>query len=123
MTAAADGTLLAVYDNELWEIDPSAGTEKRVGEQGLAGSVEALEYAFGDDDSRVLVTPDIPSSWTLDGALFGFSPANDTLMVMSPQNGQARVVHTSFSTINAKGIVLMTETTDAWGVIVCDAHD
>jgi hypothetical protein len=123
LTVAADGTLLAVYDDELWEIDPSSGTESQVGEQGLAGNVQALEYAFGEDDPRILVTPDIPSSWTLFGALFGFSPDNDTLLVMSPTNGKAREVPTSFSTINAKGLVFVTRGTDAWGVIVADAHD
>jgi hypothetical protein len=123
LALAADGTLLAVEDNELWQIDPVAGTESQIGQQGLAGDVTALEYAFGVGDPRILVTPDIPASWTLEGALFGFSAANDTLLVMGPDSGQAREVPTSFSAINAKGIVFVPEQLDSWGVIIADAHD
>jgi hypothetical protein len=124
LTVAADGTLLAAYDNEVWQIDAAAGTETLVGAQGLAGSVTALEYAFGDTgDPRIDGGDDVPASWTADGALFGFSPVNDTFLVLNPSNGDAREITTSFGTINAAGIVFVTLKTDAWGSVVAEAHD
>jgi hypothetical protein len=123
LTVAADGTLLAVYDDELWEIDLSAGEENPVGEQGLAGDVRALAYAFGETSPRIDGGAGVPASWTSSGMLFGFSPDNNKLIVVNPNNGDAREIENSFNQMNVEGFVFMSKRNDTWGWIIADAHD
>ena len=84
----------------LYEIDLESGEESLVGDLGEYRKVEALEYAFGDEESRIKIPLEaqdvVPDSWTW---------------------------ACSFQTIDCEGLVFTTKTLDPFGPIVAGAGD
>jgi hypothetical protein len=123
-----DGTIYGVTKDpaELWTIDPGSG-ESSTGELSGYTKVEALEYAFGDDEPRIkipMVGHDVvPDSWTMAGVLFGFDDDADALLIINAQNGHHVQWECSFQTIDCEGLVFTTELSDPFGPIVNTAGD
>jgi len=129
LALAPDGTLYGSTKDpaELWEIDLSSGNETRVGQMASFTKCEALEFAFGDDETRIKVPNDgadpVPDSWTDDGILFGFDDDADAFLIINMATGDAVQWFAAFQTIDCEGMAFTTKTRDAWGVIVVDACD
>ncbi|MBL1216282.1 MAG: hypothetical protein D8M59_02170 [Planctomycetes bacterium] len=110
LAAAADGTLVAVSNNQTWRIDPYSDTESLLGSSAHY-DIEALEYAFGKDEAGVMV-PGYDPDMTADGALFAFSDRSDQLLLIDPATGMASVYHCSHGAGNIEGIVFVTQSFD-----------
>jgi hypothetical protein len=125
----SDGTICGVTTDpsRLLTIDPEADEESSVGELDGYTKIEALEYAFGDGEPRIkiaMVGHDVvPDSWTMSGVLFGFANDEDALLIINAQNGQSVQWECSFQTIDCKGLVFTTQTSDPWGPIVNTVGD
>ena len=122
VTVSPDGEVYAVSDNKLYLIDPGTGTETKLGQHSF-NDIEALEWASGDFDPSLDLTPDVPASWTANGALIAFSEKTDSLIILNPANGQAKVLTTSFDAIECEGLVFTTQIRDSYGAIVVNACD
>ncbi|MHC4446901.1 MAG: hypothetical protein ACYSXF_03725 [Planctomycetota bacterium] len=119
-----DGTFYAALGQELWRIDPGAGTETLIGSHGF-GEVEALEYAFGDHDLQIEV-PGVPPAWTAQGVLFGFSDDDDAFLIFDPDpvtGGAALTYDCPIETPDCEGIVFLTQSTDPTSGIIAGAFD
>jgi hypothetical protein len=129
LAMAPDGTLYGATKDpaELWLIDLSSGTETRVGQMASFTKCEALEFAFGDEESRIKIPNEgeevVPDSWTDDGILFGFDDDADALLIINMVTGDAVQWFCSFATIDCEGMAFTTSRRDAWGVIVVEACD
>jgi len=118
-----DGRLLANTVDELWEIDPGAGTEKKLGNLDYE-KVEALEYAFGDGAPTIDATEaGVPAAWTANGVLFGFDDDSNALMLMDPATGKAVDYNCSFSTVDCEGLIFTTKNSDPYGRIIASPCD
>ena len=83
-----------------------------------------LEWAHGDNMDRINCAAfGVPSSWTQDGALFGFDDNTDSFLVINPQTGASIRIVTSFQTMDAEGLVFTTLLRDSYGEVVVDACD
>jgi hypothetical protein len=111
----------------LYEIDLDSGEETLIGDLGGYRKVEALEYAFGDEESRIKIPLEghvvVPDSWTMAGVLFGFADDEDALLIMNAETAQSRRWECSFQTIDCEGLAFTTKTRDPFGPIVADACD
>ncbi|MHC4101081.1 MAG: hypothetical protein ACYSW1_09420 [Planctomycetota bacterium] len=111
----------------LYEIDLESGEESLVGDLGEYRKVEALEYAFGDEESRIKIPLEaqdvVPDSWTMAGVLFGFADDEDALLIINAETGQSVPWACSFQTIDCEGLVFTTKTLDPFGPIVAGAGD
>ena len=116
-----DGTLYAAKGDELWMIDPLAGTNTRIGEHDY-DDVEALEFAFGDNAPQIDV-PGVPQEWTENGILFGASDEVNSILILNPATGEAMPFGMPFATPDWEGMVFMTKLTDPYRVILEDVHD
>lgn len=122
VTLGPDGLVYAVSQNKLYVIDPGAGTETKIGQHSFS-DIEALEWAYGDFALSLDCSPDVPTSWTVNGALIAFSEKKDALIVLNPANGQAKELSTSFDAIECEGLVFTTQIRDSYGAIVVNACD
>jgi hypothetical protein len=123
LTLTPGGLLLATTVDELWEIDPAAGTEKKLGDLDYS-KVEALEYAFGDGAPTIdAMAAGAPAAWTADGVLFGFDDDDNALMLMDPATGQAVDYNCAFATVDCEGLIFTTKSQDPYGRIVATPCD
>ena len=102
-------------ESDLYEIDPWASPQvfKHLGPLPW-NMVEALEFAFGDFKAKIdcSAIPGVVPSWTMNGALLGFSDAFDMLMIVDPKNGNAVPYPGTFSTVDCEGLVFVTKRND-----------
>ena len=111
LTLSDDGKLFGAKDKELWSFDLDGGNETKVG-QHLIPELEALQYAFGDNEPRIQATPYVPASWTQEGIRFGFSPSSNTFLILRPSNGAATQYSCAFDMIDVEGLVFVTQRND-----------
>ena len=116
-----DGIFYGSDNNKLWRIDVDAQTVTQIGSHSF-GEVEALEYAFGDYDPQVEV-PGIPSSWTANGILFGFSDDDNAFLIFDPATGAALAYDCAFDTPDCEGIVFLTQMSDMMSLLTSAACD
>ncbi len=116
-----DGTLFGARGNKLWTIDPEAGTVLLIGQHGFA-DVEAMEFASGDYAPSVNV-PGVPPEWTANGVLFGFSDAQNAVIIINPATGQAVEWPCAVNTTDCEGMVMLTIMSDPYGPIVANPSD
>ncbi len=116
LTLGPNGLLYGVTNlpnSVLRTINPVTGTEAVVGV--MSGSnlkIEALEWAFGDYDPRIVGVPGVPGPWTADGVLFAFSDITDTFMVVNPATGAWVPYDCAFKVTDAEGLTFFTWRTD-----------
>jgi hypothetical protein len=119
----ANGTLYMTDDNDLYTVDWSDGTITDIG--GISGysRTEALEFAFGTASPEVSIGG-VPSSWTANGALFGFDDGDEALFIIDPATGDTiEYGPCSFVTVDCEGLVFTTKWKDGYGQITVDCHD
>jgi hypothetical protein len=111
----------------LYEIDPDSGAESLIGDLGGYRKVEALEYAFGDEECRIKIPLEghevVPDSWTMVGVLFGFADDEDALLIINAETAESVRWECSFRTIDCEGLVFTTQQRDPFGPIVAGAGD
>ncbi len=105
-----NGLLYAAAANELWAIDLYMGTVTLVGTHAYH-DVEALEYAFGDNDPHIEIEGLSPD-WTGDGVLFGFSDIDNAVLILNAETGEAIQFDCSVDTTDCEGMVFLTEQSD-----------
>ncbi len=105
-----NGLLYAADDDELWAIDLYMGTVTLVGTHAYH-DVEALEYAFGDNDTQIHIEG-LNSDWTDDGVLFGFSDHDNAVLILNAETGQAIQFDCAMDTTDCEGMVFLTEQSD-----------
>lgn len=100
-------------ESDLYIIDPfpAPGTLTHIGALPW-NKVEALEFAFGDYDPKIVAVPGVPGPWRANGLLFGFSDAFDMLMIIDPSSGNAVPFPGSFITVDCEGLVFVTYLSD-----------
>lgn len=106
LAVGADGTLFAVYDNQLWQLDPFSDTETLIGESGIH-KVQGLDFAFGDH-SPTIVIPGVDPALTENGALFGYSDVSNTLVLFDPATGSATPFSSGIVASDLEGMILLT---------------
>ena len=119
-----DDTFYAAYENELWTLQingPDDVTETLIGTHAFM-NVEALEWAYGDNQPSIQA-PGVPATWTMDGILFGYSEADDALMIIQPSKGKAVEWPCSFQTVDFTGMVFTTQLRDPYAMILASARD
>jgi hypothetical protein len=123
LAVTPDGRVLGCTVDELWVIDPGAGTETKLGDLDY-DKVEALEYAFGDGAPTIDATAaGVPAAWTAQGVLFGFDDDSNALMLMDPATGDAVDYNCAFSTVDCEGLIFTTKSKDPYGRVVADPCD
>jgi hypothetical protein len=113
------GTFYGSTDNELWIIDPATSAVQMVGQHAYP-DVDGLEFAVGDDSRRIEV-PGVPPGWTVSGALFGFSDAANSLVIMNPDNGEGVAYECALDASDLEGIVFLIR--DPFGDILAVVGD
>jgi hypothetical protein len=114
-----NGTFYGSMDNELWLIDPATSAVQQVGAHSYP-DVDGLEYAVGDDSPRIDV-PDVPPGWTVSGALFGYSDATNSVVIMNPANGDAIALDCAIDATDLEGLVFVIR--DPFGDILAVVGD
>ena len=116
LTLGPNGLLYGVTNipnSVLRTINPVTGAEAVVGDMSIDNlKIEALEWAFGDYDPRIVGVPGVPGPWTADGALFAFSDITDTFMVVNPATGAWVAYDCAFKVTDAEGLTFFTWRTD-----------
>lgn len=106
LAAGLNQTLYATHDAELWQLDPVAGTETKLGDS-IFQNIEALESAFGDETPYIEIAG-YDAELTAEGALFGFTDNDNTLMIFDKETGEGIPYECAISTLDIEGLVFIT---------------